>query len=722
MDDAFRKAQELAARLSGQAGFTSKGNFSTGPPMNAMMAGNSGQFQGAPQQAPGQQRENPNTRFSDFPEDPMLISLQIAFSMRKTVRETKKLYIPHVQGINFMGLLLGPRGSSLKDLVDRTGARIVIRGRGSQREGERIVPHDDDDDEMHVAIEGPADAVHRACAEVDALLSNPHQRMQQKQAQGMGDMSGALTLQSPRGSDGGDYGGGGMTPRGGMGMQGGMGMGGGGADSFGRDNGGFGERPTCAWEVAPMRPSAGETSFECRVPNSMVGLVIGRGGENIKRISAETTCRLQIAREAEPEGANGVAMRRIGMIGSPQAVDRAKEEIEGMLRTRNSAQQQSQGGTQPVISFKIPNDKVGLVIGKAGSTVRGVQDRTGTNIRIPPQPDEHDASCRTLTITAPTQQHADNARREIEQLIQNEINGGGPMQGGQMQPMQGGQMQPMQQGGQMGGGGMHGHPGLGYQMGGGGMQQMQQSQPLFFPIPDNVVGLVIGKGGETINKVQGLSGCRIQIPTQPDAGSMPPVRTVTVTGPEEGKQRAQYEIMQIITQHQQQHPAKHGSYGGGGGGGGGGQQMQQMGDPYAQQMGGAGAMLDPYAQPGFVDPYGGSYQQQMQMQQMMQMQMQQQSPQQPPQQSPQHAAQQSPQQQPEAPAELAPDAYYQDFWNYVGWYGEEAARGVYGAYAPPPGTAPPPGIVAPPAQAQPAAPSQPPPPGDPAPPGTAPPS
>ena len=37
---------------------------------------------------------------------------------------------------------------------------------------------------------------------------------------------------------------------------------------------------------------------------------------------------------------------------------------------------------------------------------------------------------------------------------------------------------------------------------------------------------------------------------------------------------------------------------------------------------------------------------------------------------------------------LAPDAYYQDFWNYAGWYGEEAARQTYGAYAPPVGSQP----------------------------------
>ena len=34
-----------------------------------------------------------------------------------------------------------------------------------------------------------------------------------------------------------------------------------------------------SWKVVPARPGPGETTYECRVPNNMVGLVIGKGGE-----------------------------------------------------------------------------------------------------------------------------------------------------------------------------------------------------------------------------------------------------------------------------------------------------------------------------------------------------------------------------------------------------------------------------------------------------------
>lgn len=41
--------------------------------------------------------------------------------------------------INFMGLLIGPRGHTLKKLERETGAKIMIRGRGSVKQGKGFV-------------------------------------------------------------------------------------------------------------------------------------------------------------------------------------------------------------------------------------------------------------------------------------------------------------------------------------------------------------------------------------------------------------------------------------------------------------------------------------------------------------------------------------------------------------------------------------------------------
>lgn len=56
---------------------------------------------------------------------------------------TEKVYIPvkDFPGVNFIGQILGPRGRSLTDMNDQSGANIAIRGKGSVKEGRAGQPH-----------------------------------------------------------------------------------------------------------------------------------------------------------------------------------------------------------------------------------------------------------------------------------------------------------------------------------------------------------------------------------------------------------------------------------------------------------------------------------------------------------------------------------------------------------------------------------------------------
>ncbi|XP_060071705.1 splicing factor 1-like isoform X2 [Ylistrum balloti] len=53
------------------------------------------------------------------------------------IRVNDKVMIPQEENpeINFVGLLIGPRGNTLKNLEKETGAKIIIRGKGSVKEG-----------------------------------------------------------------------------------------------------------------------------------------------------------------------------------------------------------------------------------------------------------------------------------------------------------------------------------------------------------------------------------------------------------------------------------------------------------------------------------------------------------------------------------------------------------------------------------------------------------
>jgi len=56
---------------------------------------------------------------------------------KRPTKTQDKVYIPvkEFPEINFIGLLIGPRGNTLKKMETESGAKINIRGRGSVKEG-----------------------------------------------------------------------------------------------------------------------------------------------------------------------------------------------------------------------------------------------------------------------------------------------------------------------------------------------------------------------------------------------------------------------------------------------------------------------------------------------------------------------------------------------------------------------------------------------------------
>jgi len=91
-------------------------------------------------------------------------------SRRGFGRPQDKVYIPvkEFPEINFFGLLVGPRGNSLKNMERQSGAKISIRGKGSVKEGkERGGPpggfQGDEDDELHCLIMADDEYKVKAC-------------------------------------------------------------------------------------------------------------------------------------------------------------------------------------------------------------------------------------------------------------------------------------------------------------------------------------------------------------------------------------------------------------------------------------------------------------------------------------------------------------------------------------------------------------------------------
>lgn len=64
----------------------------------------------------------------------------------------RKIYVPAGSNFNYTGLIIGPKGANQKRLEEETGCKILVRGKGSQKEGQ--VPQPDDNEPQHVLVVG----------------------------------------------------------------------------------------------------------------------------------------------------------------------------------------------------------------------------------------------------------------------------------------------------------------------------------------------------------------------------------------------------------------------------------------------------------------------------------------------------------------------------------------------------------------------------------------
>ncbi|XP_046895071.1 far upstream element-binding protein 2-like isoform X1 [Hypomesus transpacificus] len=234
-------------------------------------------------------------------------------------------------------------------------------------------------------------------------------------------------------------------------------------------------------QQSSSRPSS--TSEEYSVPDSMVGLIIGRGGEQINKIQQESGCKVQIAPDS-----GGLPERSVSLTGSPDSIQKAKmllDEIvsRGRGTPPSSFQEATNGQSGSVQEMMIPAGKAGLIIGKGGETIKQLQERAGVKmilIQDASQGPDMDKPLRIIGEPYKVQQ----AQELVQEILRERDHPGYGDRG--------------EYGSRMGGGG------------GGGMD---------VPVPRHSVGVVIGRSGEMIKKIQNDAGVRIQF--KPDDGTGP---------------------------------------------------------------------------------------------------------------------------------------------------------------------------------------------------------
>nr|GEW21100.1 KH domain-containing protein [Tanacetum cinerariifolium] len=170
--------------------------------------------------------------------------------------------------------------------------------------------------------------------------------------------------------------------------------------------------------------------------------------------------------------------------------------------------------------LEVPSNKVGVLIGKAGDTIRTLQNSSGARIQI-----TRDAEADPNSATRPVQligsiESINKAERLIKEVIAEADAGGSPSLIAR-----------------------------GYSMNSSGFGEQTHIQ-----VPNEKVGVIIGKGGETIKYLQSQSGARIQlIPQHLPEGDQSKERSVRITGDWKQIEAAKQLIKEVMDQPMRSH-------------------------------------------------------------------------------------------------------------------------------------------------------------------------
>lgn len=118
--------------------------------------------------------------------------------------------------------------------------------------------------------------------------------------------------------------------------------------------------------------------IEIPVSPQYIGLVIGKSGENIKRISQETGAKVTV--DVSKTDSNGNKLCQISALNLQSvnlAADMVREILDNAMNNKRTP-----GIGQEEVKISVPQNKTGIVIGKGGETIRAIKQQCGCNIEL----------------------------------------------------------------------------------------------------------------------------------------------------------------------------------------------------------------------------------------------------------------------------------------------------------------------------------------------------
>ncbi|KAL6770806.1 hypothetical protein ACKKBF_B32755 [Auxenochlorella protothecoides x Auxenochlorella symbiontica] len=306
-----------------------------------------------------------------------------------------------------------------------------------------------------------------------------------------------------------------------------------------------GDAPHAAQEDAPR------LAVKFLVPNVAAGSIIGKGGVNVSDIQAQSQARIQLSKIGEPWPGT------LGEFGTPPAHDRLLlitgtldallTALHAVLATFRSelaalAAMAAREDGAMALRMLVHARLCGTLIGRGGATIRSFKDASGAVFNISPPPGPGDPPERVVRLTGTPDQLLRAVALVLTKLSQNpdyplltDVSlGFGPPAAAPAETWGGAAPPP---GG--GAGAFLPHAAAAAAAGVG-------TTSLVMAVPEDRVGVVIGRGGAVINQIKAVLGVRIRISRRGECLPGTNDRSCEISGPLESVALAQRLIQQKV--------------------------------------------------------------------------------------------------------------------------------------------------------------------------------
>eukprot|EP00802_Teleaulax_amphioxeia_P006910 Tamp_06916.p1 GENE.Tamp_06916~~Tamp_06916.p1 ORF type:complete len:443 (+),score=136.26 Tamp_06916:129-1331(+) len=219
---------------------------------------------------------------------------------------------------------------------------------------------------------------------------------------------------------------------------------------------------------------AQQNQFFMEVRTEHVKILIGKRGEKVHSMMQESGAKIFISNQPGQDS----SMRKMAIMGPADAVAKAKALVNAQIEYAETSAVLEQSTT-----VQIPVKQTGLVIGKAGATIKDIEAETGATVNIESRNQPQDGAHTSVRVSG-SAEAIEQAVARINAIVADASASGGSSRGSN-----------------------------------GGEKVV---------VPTSAIALIIGKAGKNIRDLEAVSGARVTVDQKKTGGD---TRVISIWSP-----------------------------------------------------------------------------------------------------------------------------------------------------------------------------------------------